>query len=112
MRQLLLAACFLAPVMAEAASFDGQWAVEATTQVGGCEKAFTGEFVVAQGALMEVGSSTPAGYVEANGAAWARITRGAQIARAQGKFSGSRASGAWSSSTSYCGGSWSAHKLR
>ena len=112
MRQLFLAACLLLPVSAQAATLDGHWAVDATTDVGDCQRAFEGEFVVAQGAILEAEGGAPAGYIEANNSAWARFTRNGHIARAQGKFAGASASGTWSSNTSYCGGHWRAHKLR
>jgi hypothetical protein len=112
MRQILLAALLVFPVAAQAAPLDGHWSVDATTQVGDCQRSFEGEFVVAQGAILEAEGGAPAGYIEANGSAWARFTRNGQVARGQGKFSGASASGTWSSNTSYCGGHWRAHKLR
>ena len=112
MRRLILATCLLAPLSAaQAASFDGRWTVDVTTDVGPCEKSFQGSVTIASGTITDATSaSATAGFVEANGTVWARFSRDGQTARAQGHFSGAKGSGTWSSSTSYCGGRWSARK--
>ena len=115
----ILAACLLlsaaTPALAAGApSFDGLWTVEGTTDVGPCEKTFHGairiehnDIVAAEGA-----SAQAVGSIDNSGSVWARLTSEAGQARANGRFHGASASGAWSSNTAYCGGRWTARKAR
>jgi hypothetical protein len=103
------------PVAAHAAtSHDGVWIVDGTTDVGTCAKTFHGAFKVEGDAIagVDAGAANVVGYVDASGEGWARLTAGSAVARAQGKFKGTIASGAWSSNTNYCGGRWHASRAK
>jgi hypothetical protein len=113
----LVACCVFAlwfvTASARAANYDGTWEVDGVTEVGPCEKTFHGEVSVEHNDIVgtNTGTTEAVGSIEANGTAWARFTRADGIARAQGHFQGASASGAWSSSTAYCGGRWKARKV-
>jgi len=97
---------------AGAPSFDGIWTIDGTTDVGPCDKTFHGEVRIEHNDIVSAGADVAQaiGSIEPNGTVWARLTRPDGQARANGRFRGKTASGAWSSNTAYCGGRWSARK--
>ncbi len=105
-------AALLLAAPANAASFDGTWSVEGTTDVGPCAKSFSGEIVIRGNDLVSTSDAgaQALGSIDAKGDAWARLTRSDGVARANGRFRGATGSGAWSSNTAYCGGRWTARK--
>jgi hypothetical protein len=111
--RLLAAGCLSLPLPALAARYDGVWVVDGTTDVGDCLKAFHGTVRVEHDDIVgtDAGASVSYGHIEKTGTAWAHFERGSEIVRAQGKFSGISASGAWSSNTAYCGGRWHARRM-
>ena len=115
----ILIACFLlsaaTPALAASApSFDGLWSVEGTTDVGPCEKTIHGEIRIEHNDIVaaEGAEAQAVGSIDNSGSVWARLTSAAGQARANGRFHGASASGAWSSNTAYCGGRWTARKAR
>lgn len=111
---LAFCAAFAAASPAAAAGFDGVWSVEGTTDVGPCDKTFAGEVVIQNNDVVSsnAAETKAIGSIDASGSVWARLTRKDGLVRASGRFRGASASGAWSSGTAYCGGRWSARRLR
>ena len=103
-----------APVAAFPRSFDGDWQVEARTTVGECAPGVSGTVRIEGGRV--VASSADGvqvwGYLEDNGDISTRFTAGQKMARANGRLKGASGSGAWSSNTDYCGGTWKAQKAK
>ncbi len=123
MKQLLiLVMCCLASASASAKSpkpqdkqaytgSDGTWRIQSTTSVGDCSALIPSSITIADKKIDETsGASVSAwGYVDDAGAISARFTSaGDHVARFHGQFRGATGSGAWSSSTDLCGGSWRA----
>ena len=110
----LFAASFAAPALAFPHSFDGDWQVEARTTVGNCAPEASGTVRIEGGRV--VASSAAGvevwGYLDDNGAISTRFTAGQKMARGNGKLKGLTGSGAWSSNTDYCGGTWTAQKAK
>ena len=103
-----------APAAAFPRSFDGDWQVEARTTVGNCAPDVSGAVRIEGGRV--VASSAAGvevwGYLDDNGAISTRFTAGQKMARGNGKLKGLTGSGAWSSNTDYCGGTWTAQKAK
>jgi hypothetical protein len=90
---------------------DGAWRIDATTTVGDCPSLIPTRVQIAESkiASAEGAAVRSWGYVDAGGNIVARFTgAGERIARFHGALKGSRGSGAWSSSTDMCGGTWRA----
>lgn len=92
---------------------DGAWVIEAATTVGSCDGLVPQAITIRDSKVAEAGGGvSPWGYVEGDGTFVARFTnQSGQLARAQGKLSGHGGSGAWSSSTAMCGGTWRAARV-
>lgn len=97
--------------VAEAAPRDpnGVWNIESTTSVGNCASLIPNALTIADNKLTEgpAANVTVWGYVDERGSIVARFTgEGEHVARFHGVLKGGKGSGAWSSSTDMCGGSW------
>jgi hypothetical protein len=90
---------------------NGAWTIEATASVGECPAIIPDNLTIAENKIASApGDATaPWGYVEEDGTIVARFTgEGGRVARFHGQLRGGKGSGAWSSSTDMCGGSWRA----
>jgi hypothetical protein len=97
----------------EIASYDGPWSIEAATTVGNCPALVPASLTIRDNRVASAAgvSADPWGYVENDGTFVARFTdSGGHLARANGRLSGAGGSGAWSSSTDMCGGTWRARR--
>ncbi len=89
---------------------NGVWTVEASTTVGACPSLIPSTLTLEQNKIASAeGVPVQAwGYVE-EGSIVARCTgEGQHVARFHGTLKGGRGTGAWSSSTDMCGGTWRA----
>lgn len=89
----------------------GRWSVEAATTVGECQLLIPPSFDVVDGKI--AAAPGPAGsawgYVDEEGTIVARFTgEGERVVRFHGTLRNGKGSGAWSSSTDLCGGTWRA----
>jgi hypothetical protein len=93
-------------------AFDGVWTFSSTTTAGDCPSLAPGSVTVKGGLVIAAngGSAEPWGYVEGDGTIVARFTIAGHISRANGALRGESGSGAWSSSTDFCGGAWRAQR--
>jgi hypothetical protein len=107
------------PTSPDAGRFDGGWIIEARTTVGSCPALvpeaieIRSDLVVGTGAAAATAASGRMahwGYVESDGTIMTRFTTQGHVARAHGQLRGNAGSGAWSSSTDMCGGTWRAHR--
>jgi len=92
---------------------NGRWNIDATTTVGECQTLIPQSLAIVENKI--VPSPGPAvsswGYVDEEGTVVARFTgEGERVARFHGTLRGGRGSGAWSSSTDLCGGTWRASR--
>lgn len=101
----------------ETGRFDGAWTVQVTTTVGSCPALVPGAIDIREDRVAETPIMTasnarthPWGYVESDGTIVARFTTQGHVARAHGQLRGNAGSGAWSSSTDMCGGTWKARR--
>lgn len=90
---------------------NGGWSVDAATTVGQCAGLIPSGLEIVDGRV--TGASGLAGeswgYVDGDGQIVARFTTsGGHVARFHGNLRSGHGSGAWSSSTDYCGGTWRA----
>ena len=119
-RSLFLgAACALAVSAAPAQEsglgggrYDGVWAFASTTTSGSCPSIAPADVTIQGGRVVSAngGGSEPWGYVENDGTFVARFTTGDHVSRANGVLRGDSGTGAWSSSTDFCGGAWRAQR--
>jgi hypothetical protein len=88
----------------------GSWSVESTTSVGTCPTLIPSRLEIADGKIASAGGEVQSwGYVDETGNIVARFTgAGEHVARFHGTLKGGKGSGAWSSSTDMCGGTWKA----
>ncbi|MGE3642710.1 MAG: hypothetical protein AB7F96_02530 [Beijerinckiaceae bacterium] len=103
-----LALVGLVPFAAASKVGDRPYAVEIVTTVGKCEKTIAARFVVRGDDIISDRASAliAEGAVEKNGTMWARMAKDRDLYRLQGKLKGATGSGAWSSNTRLCGGTW------
>jgi hypothetical protein len=97
--------------IASPADPNGAWRIDATTTVGDCPSLIPTRLQIAEGKIASAeGAAVQSwGYVDDGGNIVARFTGvGEHVARFHGALKGSRGSGAWSSSTDMCGGTWRA----
>ena len=93
---------------------NGRWSIEAATTVGECQLFIPPSFdivdnKIAAAAPSAAGSSW--GYVDEEGTIVARFTsEGERVVRFHGTLRNGKGSGAWSSSTDLCGGTWRASR--
>lgn len=90
---------------------DGSWSVDATTSVGACPSLIPSKLQIADGKIASAeGAQVDSwGYVDESGNIVARFTgAGEHVARFHGVLKSGKGSGAWSSSTDMCGGTWRA----
>lgn len=89
---------------------NGAWSVEAKTSVGECASLIPNGLKIAENKIESAtGASVSTwGYVDEDGNIVARFEAGGRVARFHGTLKGGRGSGAWSSSTDMCGGTWKA----
>ncbi len=112
---LIFGAAFVAaPAHAFTSKFDGDWSVALRTTVGECPQSTDGTVRIAEGRVVASSGEGVGvwGYVEDSGAVSARFTQGEAMLRANGTIKGAKASGAWSSNTNYCGGTWTAQRAK
>jgi hypothetical protein len=98
---------------AEIAGYDGSWIIEATTTVGKCPALVPASLTIQGNRVASAAglSTEPWGYVENDGTFVARFSDSSgHMARANGRLGGAGGSGAWSSSTDMCGGTWRARR--
>jgi len=95
---------------ARATDPNGAWSVEAKTSVGECPSLIPNSLKIAENKIESATGANVAtwGYVDEEGNIVARFTDGGRVARFHGTLKGGRGSGAWSSSTDMCGGTWKA----
>ncbi|HEY8125010.1 MAG TPA: hypothetical protein VIF88_06280 [Methylocystis sp.] len=92
---------------------NGRWQIEATTTVGECPTFIPPSVEITDNKIKaSPGSAVSSwGYVDGEGTIVARFTgQGERVARFQGTLRSGRGSGAWSSSTDLCGGTWRASR--
>jgi hypothetical protein len=102
-----------APAELEGQNFDGSWVFEVTTTVGSCPEILANVIDIRQSrvAAVDLPNVAPWGYVEGDGTLVVRFTRqDGRVSHLQGQLRGAAGSGAWSSSTDMCGGSWRASR--
>ncbi len=102
-------------VAAAPADPNGAWSIEATTTVGACASLIPTDLTVAENRIADAAGARIAswGYVDEAGNIVARFTgEGEHVARFHGALKGGRGSGAWSSSTDMCGGTWRAERQK
>lgn len=90
---------------------NGSWRVEAVTSVGNCPALIPSKLQIADNKLAaaEGAAVSSWGYVDEDGNIVARFTaEGDHVARFHGALKGGKGTGAWSSSTDMCGGTWKA----
>lgn len=100
-----------APAAAAARDPNGVWNVESTTTVGNCRSLIPSALTLADGKIASVAGANVQswGYLDESGNIVARFTgEGEHVARFHGVLKGGKGTGAWSSSTDMCGGSWRA----
>lgn len=90
---------------------NGSWRIDAATTVGNCPSLIPTGLVVADNRIASAAGANVSvwGYVDDSGNIVARFTgEGEHVARFHGALKNNAGSGAWSSSTDMCGGSWRA----
>lgn len=90
---------------------NGSWTIEATTSVGECPMLIPDSLQIAENKVTAAPGApgAPWGYVDEDGTIVARFTsEGERVARFHGTLRSGKGSGAWSSSTDMCGGTWRA----
>lgn len=90
---------------------NGEWTIESSTTVGQCSGLVPSTMRVADNKIAAASDASIAswGYVDDAGTLVARFTSsGERVARFHGTLRGGKGSGAWSSSTDMCGGTWRA----
>ncbi len=102
------------PAAAMTQKFDGEWTVEARTTVGACQPEVAGTVTVQDGRVVASSGADIGvwGYIEADGVVSARFTQGQAMLRVQGALKDASGSGTWSSNTNYCGGKWTAQRMK
>jgi hypothetical protein len=104
----------------EGGRYDGAWIFEARATVSSCPGLLPDSIEIrsdllvgtqAGAAALAAGRMAHWGYVESDGAIMTRFTsQDGHVARAHGQLRGNSGSGAWSSSTDKCGGTWRAQR--
>lgn len=119
-RLLALAAATLASAAAGAAyaesgiavrqNQDGVYAVDVTTQQGGCDRDYHWLISVSAGRVSSAGDSPveASGQINPRGIVDLEFQRFGQVATAKGRLAKGSGSGTWSSPTMQCAGSWRA----
>jgi len=100
------------PVAMDASRFDGRWTIEATAG-GACPVARQSMIAELRGGrLIQLTglSASSSGHVSSDGAFVAKFSTLGHAARAHGTLQATSGSGAWSSSSEICGGTWRAHR--
>ena len=89
---------------------NGRWRIEAAITVGECQLLIPPSFDIIDRQIAATGAAGSAwGYVDDQGSIVARFTGdGDRVVRFHGTLRNGRGSGAWSSSTDLCGGTWRA----
>lgn len=92
---------------------DGAWVIDWATTVGNCPTLVPSGLTIADKKITSVSGAdvAPWGYVDEEGNIVARFTaKGGDehVARFHGSLKAGKGSGAWSSSTDMCGGTWRA----
>jgi len=118
MRKLTFIAAVVAALVpsAPALALDGEWTVQLSTEAGNgakdCQPNYQWDVILAAGQVTHGGdaSTGASGWMTSDGLASFSFVVGQDVFRAQGKWKGNAASGAWSSPSKYCGGRWKAAK--
>ena len=102
------------PVAMDAARFDGRWTIVATAG-GDCPVVRQNMIAVIRGGrliqMQMTGlSASSSGHVTSDGAFVAQFSTLGHAAQAHGTLQATSGSGAWSSSSEICGGTWRAHR--
>lgn len=93
---------------------EGRWRITLQTEIGSCPKRIETTAFVRKGDIEpDAGGALKAsGAFDTGEAMWARLTRGKELYRLQGRIGRGRGKGAWSSNTQMCGGTWMAVRMR
>jgi hypothetical protein len=100
------------PAAMDAARFDGRWTIEATAS-GMCPVSRQSMIAVIRGGrLIQLSglSASSSGHVTSDGTFFAKFSTLGHAAQALGKLRETSGSGAWSSSSEACGGTWRAYR--
>ncbi|TLG78850.1 hypothetical protein [Methylocystis sp. B8] len=92
---------------------NGTWNIEAATTVGECQLFIPPTFDIVDNKIASAPGPAVSswGYVDDEGTIVARFTgNGERVVRFHGTLRGGKGSGAWSSSTDLCGGTWRASR--
>ena len=98
---------------AAARDVNGAWTIEAATTVGNCPPFIPSTLTIEDNKIAGASGAEVAtwGYVDEDGNIVGRFTakgEGDHVARFHGALKAGKGSGAWSSSTDMCGGTWRA----
>jgi hypothetical protein len=93
-----------------APNFDGLWSVVIVTQKGTCDRAYRYPIRIANGVVLNEGSSIAfiSGRVSPNGVVTVTVTSGDKSATGSGRLSGTVGSGSWRGGE--CSGTWEAER--
>ncbi len=110
---LTLVAAVSLPAFA-ATNYDGTYRIDATTDVGDCQRTASGSVTVSDGLIVATSDSAvqPFGRVGGDGVVSFAFHRGTDVAHVSGRLRGASGQGAWSVPTQQCGGRWHAQKER
>ncbi|MDB5594895.1 MAG: hypothetical protein JWM36_1856 [Hyphomicrobiales bacterium] len=98
------------PGLAQAASYDGKWAIVVVTEAGNCD-VYRWDLGVNDGKIEERGFIAQAkGQIDPRGRVNVTFTSGSDALGATGTLSGADGSGRWTSPTKQCSGHWTAKK--
>ncbi len=110
----LTAAVGLSTAAFAVATYDGNYRIDITTDVGDCQKTVGGSVTVSDGLIVATSDSAVQafGRVGADGVVSFAFHRGTDVAHVSGRLKGAAGQGAWSVPTQQCGGRWRAQKVR
>ena len=100
----------LATSAAAAENHDGVYAVDIVTRQGACDRAYHWTIAVSGGRISSGADALmqASGQIDGRGNVSLAFRRDNNVAHVTGRVKGNAGSGAWSSPTMQCGGSWSA----
>ena len=98
------------PRYAIAASHDGVYAVDISTQQGGCDRVYHWTIIVSAGRVSSAadGFMQASGVITPSGGVSLAFRRDSQVANVAGQVRDKTGRGTWSSSTLQCSGTWGA----
>jgi hypothetical protein len=113
---ILLAATLAAAALTQATysraatKYDGSWSLVVYTRHGPCDQSYRFSGQIVNGLIEYSGVVNLSGRVRPGGAAYARVTSGANYAVAYGHMTATRGSGVWrgQAPSGFCSGIWAA----